>query len=89
MKIKVEEYYLLDQILNMFDITAVKSALVSTVLMAVLAIAVYILNLGDVFKIEVNSLVNVGVMALLTGVVSLIKSLLTNDEGKVVGIQVK
>lgn len=69
----------------MFNLEILKSALVSTVLMAVLAMAMYVLNLGDVFKIEVHSLVNVGVMALLTGVVSLIKSLLTDSEGKFVG----
>lgn len=64
----------------------VKSALVSVGLMAVLGVAGYIIGLGDVFAIDLKALVNVGVMALLTGVVSLIKNFLTSDSGKFAGL---
>ena len=73
----------------MDKITSIKSALVSSFLMAILALAVYVLNLGDVFKIEIHSLVNVIVMSFLTGIVSFIKSMITSEDGKVVGVQIK
>jgi len=73
----------------MFTITNIKSALLSTVLMAIVGMAVYVIGLGDVFLIELKPLVNVGAIALLTGIVSVIKSLLTSyDTGKAVGVQV-
>jgi len=73
----------------MFTITNIKSALLSTMLMAIVGMAVYVIGLGDVFLIELKPLVNVGAIALLTGIVSVIKSLLTSyDTGKAVGVQV-
>lgn len=66
-----------------------KSALVSGVIMGVLAMATYIVGLGDVFKIDVHSLVNVGALAVLTAVVSLIKSYLTTSDGAFLGVQIK
>lgn len=70
-------------------LTSLKSALVSGILMAILAIAMYIIAVGDVFSIDARVLINTGVMALLTSVVSLIKSILTTPSGKVAGIQVR
>jgi hypothetical protein len=71
----------------MFKVTwsNIKSALVSGVITGVLAIAGYIIGLGDVFAIDIHSLVNVGALAVLTTVVSLVKSWLTTDAGKFVG----
>lgn len=72
---------------NLFTINwvNVKSALVSVVLAVILATAGYVIGLGDVFKIETHALVNVAVMAGLVGIVSLIKSYLTDSNGKFVG----
>ena len=67
-------------------VTNIKGALVSTVLMAVLAGAGYVVGLGDVFLVESKTLINIVVIALLTGVVSLVKNLLTNKEGVFVGV---
>ncbi len=70
-------------------ITSLKSALVSTVLMAVITVAGYIIGLGDIWKIDVHTLINLGVVSLLTGLVSLIKNYLTTENGTVAGLQVK
>ena len=64
----------------------VKGAIVSGVLMAILAMAVYIISTGDIFKIDYHDLANAGVLAGLTAVVSLIKSLLTTDSGNFLGV---
>lgn len=65
--------------------TNIKSALVSALLTAILAIAGYIIGVADVFKIDVHALINVGALSALTAIVSLIKSFLTTDGGKFVG----
>lgn len=68
----------------------VKSALVSALITAILAMASYIIGVGDIFHLDSHSLVNIGVLAALTTVVSLIKSFLTNENGTFVGsVQVK
>lgn len=63
----------------------IKSALVSTVLAGILAGAIYILGVGDVFNLDIKAFVNVISMALLSGIVSLIKSSLTTDAGNFAG----
>lgn len=63
----------------------VKSALVSAFLTAILALAGYVLGVGDVFKIDVHALINVGALSTLTALVSLIKAFLTTDKGNFVG----
>jgi len=73
----------------MINITSLKSALFSVCIAIVLALAGYVIGLGDVFKIDWHAFVNVGVMAGLVGIVSLIKSWMTNSEGKALGVQVK
>lgn len=67
----------------------IKSALVSGVLMGILAVAGYIIGVGDVFKLNLHALINSGVMAALTAAISLLKSSLTTDSGKLAGIQIK
>ena len=68
------------------NLASFKSALISAVLMAVIAIAGYVIGLGDLWKIDLHSLTNIGVMALLTGIVSLIKNYLTSNSGTFAGI---
>ncbi len=66
------------------------SALVSTILMGILAVAGYVLQVGDIWKLDWHTLVNIGIMAILTGFVSLLKTVLTSDNGVFAGvIQVK
>ena len=67
----------------------IKSALVSGLIMAFLAVAGYIIGVGDVFKIDFHAFINAGVMAFLAAIVSLIKASLTTQEGTVLGVQVK
>ena len=67
------------------SLTTLKSALVSVCLMAILAGAGYIIESGDIFSIDWRALANIGVIALLTGVVSIIKSLFTNSNGVFAG----
>ena len=69
--------------------TQIKSALVSVVLMAILSIIVYILGVGDIFAVNVKIIVNIGVMSLLSGIASLIKSSFTTEAGKFAGVKVK
>lgn len=71
------------------NLISIKSALVSTVLMAILTVATYIISIGNIFNINWYTMVNLGAMSLLAGLVSLIKQYLTNSDGKAVGIQVK
>lgn len=70
-------------------ITNIKSALISGVLMTVLAIATYILSVGDIFSVDGKTMVNIGIMSLLTAIVSFVKSSFTSDAGKFAGIKVK
>ena len=70
-------------------ITNIKSALISGVLMTILAIATYILSVGDIFSVDGKTMVNIGVMSLLTAIVSFVKSSFTSDAGKFAGIKVK
>ena len=63
----------------------VKSALVSAFIVAFFAAAAYVVGVGDLFAINIHTLVNVTTLAGLTAVVSLIKSLLTTTSGNFVG----
>jgi len=66
-----------------------KSALMSGATMAVLAMAGYVIGIGDVFALDPRALINVCVMAFLTSAVSLIKSSMTTPEGTFAGVKVK
>jgi hypothetical protein len=70
-------------------ITAIKSALMSGFLMALLGIMGYIVGVGDIFSLDLHALVNVGVMAFLTTAISLVKAGLTTDKGTALGVQIK
>jgi hypothetical protein len=65
--------------------TNIKSAIISTVLTAILAMAVYVVSLNDIFVINLHTLINIGSISLLTGIISLIKSFLTTDTGRFLG----
>jgi len=67
------------------NLTQLKSALVSGVLTAILAGIGYIVGLGDIFAIDVHALVNVIALSFGTAIVSLIKALLTDNDGAFVG----
>jgi len=56
--------------------------------MAVLAMAGYIIGIGDVFVLDPRALINVSVMAFLTTVVSLVKSSNTTPEGTYLGVKI-
>lgn len=66
----------------------IKSALVSFVISGVLAGALYVLQVGDVFALDVHKLINVVAIAVLVGVVSLIKSTGTSTSGTFAGVQI-
>ena len=71
--------------MTIINLTTLKSAIVSALLMAALQVSGYILSVGDIFKIEWNALANIAVLSLVTGLVSVIKSTLTNEKGEFVG----
>jgi hypothetical protein len=62
-----------------------KSAAVSVVLMAILSIMTYIIGLGDIFAVDWKALINIGIISLATGIVSLIKNFFTSTSGKFAG----
>lgn len=69
--------------------TNIKSALVSGLIMGLLGVAGYVIGIGDIFKLNAHVLINVGVMSALTTIVSLVKTSLTNTDGKIAGVQIK
>ena len=76
--------------IGMFTWTDFKGAIVSGLLTAVLTMGVYIVQIGNIFEINVHNLVNIGAMAGITSIVSLLKSSLTNQNGKFLGtVEVK
>lgn len=71
------------------SLLAIKSALISAAIAAVLAISGYIVGVGDVFKLDPHALINAGVLSALTAIVSLIKAGLTLPDGTALGVQIK
>lgn len=72
------------------NLTEVKSAIVYALLTALLQICIYIAGVGSIFKVEWHTLVDIGVIALIVGFISIIKNLLTTSDGKFLGaIKVK
>lgn len=63
----------------------IKSALVFGVLSAILAIGTYVIGVGDIFSIDGKALANAGVFGGINVILSLIKRLLTTDEGNFLG----
>ena len=64
----------------------IKGAFISALLTAKLAVLIYVTSLKDIFEFDPHQAVNIGAMSLMTGIVSLLKSLLTSDSGKFLGM---
>lgn len=64
----------------------VYSALMSVLITVLIAVGVYVTNVGSIWKIEWKALVDIGVMAGIVAVVSMLKSLLTTKDGKFAGV---
>ena len=64
----------------------VLSALVSAIIGGIFAMGVYVLKIGNIFSIDIHSMINVGAIALITGIVALIQAFLTTSDGNVVGL---
>ena len=84
------QHYKLNENNNMskffnWNLKDVVSALMSSLLMALIAVLGYVMQVGDIFGINLRTLTNIGVMAGLTGIVSLLKTLLTTSEGNFLG----
>lgn len=69
--------------------TDIKSALVNTVLMAIGVMMANVVAVGDISKVDYFAVINTGIIAGMTGLVTLIKDLLTNSQGKLAGIKIK
>lgn len=69
--------------------TNIKSALVSFIISGVLAGAAYVLQIGDIFAIEIHGLVNVVAIAILVALVSFLKSSATKPDGTFAGVKIK
>lgn len=65
--------------------TDVKSALVSALVLSLLAILSYIVQEGSIFDLDFKTLINIGVMAGLVSIVSLLKSFFTTNNGNFLG----
>ena len=63
-----------------------KGALVSASFMAVIAILIYIQDLGSIWLIEWKDLADVAIMSLIVYFISISKNFLTTEEGKFLGI---
>lgn len=86
MRTPMKTEFLWDRVLNNMNFEMLKSALVSAVLMALVQVAGYIIGIGNIFAIDWKVMANMGVIALLTGLVSVVKNLLTTDNGNFAGI---
>lgn len=60
----------------------IKSAIVYVIVTTLVAILLYILKVGSLFKINLHDLIDSGFMALTVGVSSLLKNLFTDNTGK-------
>ena len=69
--------------------TNIKSALVVAILGAVAAVLINVVGTGSIFGLDWKGIANVGALSLFTGLIDLIKSLLTNNKGVIAGVSVK
>lgn len=68
------------------DSSNIKSAIVYAFLMGIFSMAIYVVGVGDIWAIDAHVLINSGVLAFVTGIISLVKNLLTDNSGKFAGI---
>ncbi len=71
----------------MFSVNTIniKNALVTIFITAIVTVFVYIVGLNNIFQISWHTLINLGVISLLNGFISLAKSFLTDNSGKFAG----
>lgn len=67
-------------------LTELKSAFIFALVTATVAVIIYILSVGDVYKLDHHQLVNIGALSFLNGVLSLLKNFLTTNSGKFMGL---
>ena len=65
----------------------IQSAVMSGIIMGILAIFAYIIGVGNIFTLNFHSLVNAGVLTALVTIVSLIQSVFTTNAGSTAGVQ--
>lgn len=68
------------------DWTNIKSALIYGLLAVMLAIGLYLTEVGNIFLIDWRALANAAVFGGLSVVISLIKNLLTTNSGNFLGV---
>ena len=61
------------------------SAMVSGLLMGLLVVLVEIVQTGSIWGLEWKTLLNLGILAVITSMISFLKSLLTTDSGNFLG----
>ena len=64
----------------------IKNAIAYIFLTAILGMGLYVLGVGDVFQINFQNLINIGAISIVSGIVSIIKDLLTTEQGKLAGV---
>jgi len=64
----------------------IKGAIVSGLIVGLFAIIAYILQVGNIFDIDLRVAANAGTMAMLTSIASVFKNFLTTEEGNFCGI---
>lgn len=67
----------------------VKSAIASGLIMAFIFVAGVVISSGDIFSLNWKSLLNIGIIAFLTSMVSFLKSLFTTEDGRLAGVKIK
>ena len=64
----------------------VKSALVYGLLWGLLAVLLEVQSAGGIFNLDWKSIIDVGVLAVIASVISLLKNLFTTDSGNFLGV---
>jgi len=67
------------------NITVLKGAVVSGLIMGLLAIIAVVLQAGTIFNLDWQVVINAGVLGFLSAIASVVKSLGTNVEGNFLG----
>lgn len=62
------------------------SALVSFVVVALIEALSYVIKVGDLWKIDLHTLINAGILPAFIFAVSILKSFLTTSSGKFIGL---
>lgn len=54
--------------------------------MGIVSMGIYIIGVGNIFALDAHVLINSGVLAAVTGLISLLKNYLTDNAGKFLGV---